>query len=138
MTYLLDTVTVSELRKGKRMDSSVAKWSRSIDPQPVYLSVVTLNEIRFGIRKVQPTDAAFAAVLVQWYRLLTKQPERIKIVAVDKAIAELAADFRFDFKMGYDDALIAATAHRQKVTLATRNSADFVSSGIRLINPWEG
>lgn len=53
MEVLLDTVTVSELRKADRMDRAVYEWHRAGQGQPAGLSVITMKEIRFGIRKLE-------------------------------------------------------------------------------------
>ncbi len=136
MRYLLDTVVVSELRRGeRRMHQGVRKWQVGIGE--VWLSVVTLNELRFGMRKVEKKDPAFAIRLLDWYGQIIGQPHRFHILNVDRPIAEMAADFRAAHDTPFEDSLIAATAQVHGLTLATRNTADFQACGIRLVNPWE-
>lgn len=136
MRYLLDTVTISELRRDtRRMHPAVARWQQNVGD--VWLSVITLNELRYGMRLVQRKDAPFAAILAEWYSQIIAQPQRFRILGVDRAIAELAADFRAAHNIPFEDSLIAATAKVQNLTLATRNSADFKACGIDLVNPWE-
>ncbi len=53
------------------------------------------------------------------------------------AIVEQAAEFRANHHTSVGESLIAATAHVHKLTLATRRTADFAATGIRLVNPWE-
>jgi len=137
MAFLLDTVTISELRKERRMHDAVRAWHESDAAGPAYLSVITMNEIRFGIRRQERRDKVFAELLSVWYANLIDQPELFPLLDVDLPIAELAADFS-----GYDvlsnaDSLIAATAKIHGLTLATRNTADFAATGIALVNPWE-
>lgn len=138
MRYLLDTVVISELRKGRsRIHPGVASWQKLVSDRPVYLSVVTLHEIRLGIRQLERRDTGFAALLSAWYQLLVAQPERFMPLGVDAPIAELAADWRYLYQMAMPDALIAATASVHQLTLVTRNTSDFVKTGIPLLNPWE-
>lgn len=136
MHYLLDTVTVSELRRDEhKMHPGVREWQVGIGE--VWLSVVTLNELRYGIQKVEKKDPSFALHLTAWYQRIIAQPQRFLILNVDRAIAEQAADFRAAFETPFEDSLIAATAKVHGLTLATRNTADFEACGIELVNPWE-
>ncbi len=135
MPYLLDTVTISEFRRAKKAHPAVQKWQT--DLTKVYLSVITMNEIRYGMRKVESKDPVFFARLTAWYDNLISQPERFRILPVNLSIAELAADFRASHQSPFEDSLIAATAKIHNLTLATRNISDFKPSGIPLVNPWE-
>lgn len=136
MRHLLDTVTISEFRRGKRrLHPAVELWQRDIGD--VWLSVITLNELRYGMRMVMRKDAAFAAILADWYAQIISQPQQFRILDVDRPIAELAADFRAAHGTSVEDSLIAATAKIHGLTLATRNTADFTATGIDLVNPWE-
>jgi len=135
MRYLLDTVTISEFRQKDKVHPRVRKWQESIGD--VWLSVVTLNELRYGMRKVESRDPAFASRLSAWYFQIITQPQRFRIVNVDRAIAELAADFRAAHQTPFEDSLIAATAKIHGLTLATRNTGDFQGTDISLVNPWK-
>lgn len=136
--YLLDTVLVSELRKGAKADASVIKWQEGISATPAYLSVITLLEIRIGTRRVRGQDPDFAARLEAWYegRLLPRF--RKHLLSVDQAVAEAAAELSAGRTLSPDDALIAATAKVHHLTLATRNISDFADTGISMVNPWSG
>jgi len=135
MRFLLDTVTISELRRADRVDPRVRKWQESIGD--VWLSVITLNELRYGMRKVEARDPVFASRLAAWYSHVIAQPQRFRILNVDRAIAEQAADYRAAHDTPFEDSLIAATAKVHGLTLATRNTVDFQATGIHLVNPWE-
>ena len=136
MVHLLDTVTISELRRDDRkMHPAVRNWQ--LDIGEVWLSVITLNELRYGMHKVARRDPPFANILAAWYDRIIAQPQRFHIMNVDRHIAEQAAEFRAAHGMSSEDSLIAATAHVHGLTLATRNTADFQACGIKLVNPWE-
>lgn len=135
MPYLLDTVTLSEFRKGRKAHPSVGKWQEGIGD--TWLSVITLNEMHYGMRKVERKDPAFAAILADWYRNVLCHPRRFRVVNVNRDIAEQAANYRAAFGTPLPDSLIAATAKVHNLTLATRNTSDFAPCGIDLVNPWE-
>lgn len=136
MHYLLDTVTISELRRDNRkMHVGVRNWQMDIGD--VWLSVITLNELRYGMHKVARKDPPFARILAAWYDRIIAQPQRFHILNVDRSIAEQSAEFRAAHGMSSEDSLIAATARIHNLTLATRNTADFQECGIQLVNPWE-
>lgn len=137
MAFLLDTVTISELRKGERMNRAVRSWHESEGGGPAYLSVITLNEIRFGIRKQERRNREFAELLQIWYANLVSQPEVFPLLEVSLAVAEVAADLRAAHGTSFNDSLIAATASVRDLTLATRNVGDFEMTGINLVNPWD-
>ena len=132
---LLDTVTVYEIRRGPRGDPGVWKWQQGF--RSAWLSVISLNEIHYGIRKVEPRDPVFAARLAAWYATIVAQPRHFTIAPVDRAIAEQAADFRASHGTAFADSLIAATAKVHGLTLATRNTSDFEACGIPMVNPWD-
>jgi predicted nucleic acid-binding protein len=136
MRFLLDTVTVSELRRADdKMNPGVLAWQKNL--RESFLSVITLNELRYGIRKVEPRDPIFAAQLTAWYSQIIARPQRFRILPVDRATAELAADFRAAHDTPFEDSLIAATAQVHNLTLATRNTVDFEACGVEMVNPWE-
>ena len=132
---LLDTVTVSEIRRGPKGDSHVWQWQQGLSRAS--LSVITLQEILYGIRNVERKDPGFAARLTHWYANLVAQPDRYRVIEVKRSVAEQAAEFRVTLGMALADSLIAATARVHHLTLATRNIADFEGCGIDLVNPWE-
>lgn len=138
MALLLDTVTLSELRKKADAHPAVISWQKSVTGQKYWLSVITLNELRYGYRKVEKRDPAFANTLKRWYQGIVANAVEVSFLPVDQSVAEQAADFRATLGLSYNDALIAATAQVHGLTLATRNVSDFSQTGISIVNPWEG
>ena len=137
MAILLDTVALSELRKKSKADSSVIAWQKAEGGALAFVSVITMNEIRYGAKKVAPRDPGFAARLNVWYLEILAAKTLYSILPIDLPIAEIAADFRAGFELSYNDSLIAATAKVHDLTLATRNTSDFEQTGIALVNPWD-
>lgn len=137
MPFILDTVTVSEFRKISKADRAVVAWQATLKNHPAYLSVITIHEIRFGIRMVERRDPGFAGTLGIWLDDLLSQSSHFPLIPVDLAIAKQAADYRGNDGLSYADSLIAASAKVHGLTLATRNTADFFATGIALFNPWE-
>ena len=134
---LLDTVVVSELRKGRRADPAVIDWQAKTTGLPTYLSVITLLEIRLGILRVQLRDAAFASRLQAWYDGHLLPRFRDTLLPVTQAVAESAAELSAARQLSPHDALIAATAHAHGLTLVTRNVSDFTGIAVPVVNPWE-
>jgi predicted nucleic acid-binding protein len=134
--HLLDTVVVSELRKGDAADARVLKWRDSSAEVPVYLSAVTLLEIRKGIRGVARRDPAFSKALEAWYRDRLIPAFEGRVLPVDSAVAERAGDLAGTRSMSSEDALIAATALQHDLVVITRNTRDFLGLGVAVGNPW--
>ena len=137
MPILLDTVALSELRKKSKADTSVIAWQKAESGAPAFISIITMNEIRYSARMVAPHDPGFAARLEAWYLEILAAKTLYSILPIDLPIAEIAADFRAGFELSYNDSLIAATAKVHRLTLATCNITDFQQTGIDLLNPWD-
>ncbi len=136
MPFLLDTVTLSELRKKSKAAPAVIAWQHLQAGSQAFLSVITMNEIRYGELKVEKRDPPFARRLAVWYQEILAAPTLYQIFPVDLAVAEQAAELRALHGLSQNDSLIAATARVHGLTLATRNTADFEATGIPLMNPW--
>jgi predicted nucleic acid-binding protein len=136
MSFLLDTVTLSELRKKSRTHPAVFAWQKK-QTGNAFISVVTMNEIQYGIRTVESRDVNFAEHLKSWYQEILAARDFFTLLPVDLRVAEQSADLRYHHKMSYNDSLIAATAICHDLTLATRNVDDFLGTNVKLVNPWE-
>lgn len=133
--YLLDTVVLSELRK-RRRNANVVTWVRSVRPEDLFLSTVTIGEVELGIEKQKPVNSTFADELSRWLeRTLRIYGDRILPLDVGGARrwGRLAA--RIGNK-GLDLA-IAATALEHGLTVATRNVAHFAPTGVPVYNPFQ-
>jgi predicted nucleic acid-binding protein len=135
--WLLDTVTVSELRKMERADRQFLAWEKTLSGLDTWISAITLNEISYGIHLVGARDPKFATQLRDWYRnQLVKQFSQ-RLLIVDIAIAEAGAEIRAAHRLSVNTSLIAATAKVHGLTVATRNIDDFTPTGVLVLNPWE-
>jgi toxin FitB len=133
--FLLDTNVISELRKGQRADSNVTSWFAQIADEEIFLSVVTIAEIRRGVESVRRRDPDSAASLDRWLaRLSEAHGERI--LPVDRAIAEEWGRMNVPDPLPVIDGLLAATARVLGLTLVTRNVADVEATGVELLDPF--
>ena len=131
--YLLDTNVVSELRKPKP-HGAVLQWIQEAADADLHISAVTIGEIQAGIELTREQDAEKAAELEQWLELVA---DSYNILPMD------AAGFRAWARLMhrasdtlYEDAMIAATAKLHKLTVVTRNVADFKGFGVTVLNPF--
>ena len=134
--FLLDTNVVSELRRGKKCDPSVAAWQKSQLVESCYLSVISLMEIRLGIELAKHRDAVGAKALARWYEGQVKNVFAGRILGVDEFVAEECAALHAKRTRPFRDALILATAKVHRLTVVTRNVGDFIDAGTPVINPW--
>ncbi|HEY8017101.1 MAG TPA: type II toxin-antitoxin system VapC family toxin [Dongiaceae bacterium] len=135
--FLLDTNVLSELRRRDRTDRAVAAWADNLDPSDLFLSVVTILEIEAGAMMVGRRDEAQGAMLRAWIDDKVLPAFEGRILSVDLAVAQCCARLHVPDPRGERDALIAATAIVHRLTVATRNIADFRPTGVALLNPWE-
>ncbi|HEX7058817.1 MAG TPA: type II toxin-antitoxin system VapC family toxin [Solirubrobacterales bacterium] len=135
MSYLIDTNVISELRKGKRTDPGVASWFARLPDQDIFLSVLTLGEIRRGIESIRRRDADSALALDRWLTSLGEL-HADRILPVDRQVAEEWGRLNVPDPLPVVDGLLAATARIAGIALATRNTADFELTGVSCVNPF--
>lgn len=135
MSYLVDTNVVSELRKGRRCDPGVAAWFAETSARDIFLSALTVGEIRKGIENIRRRDEPTAAALEAWLgELLATHADRI--LPVDAVIAEQWGRFNVPDPLPVLDSLLAATASVHGLTLVTRNVKDVERTGVECLNPF--
>ena len=134
--YLIDTNVLSELRKAHRAASHVVEWTKNIEPHCMYLSVISLLEIRMGILSVQRKDLAQGNILQEWLIKKVIPAFSGRILNVDMDVALRCAELHVPDPRSDRDALIAATALVHKMPVVTRNCKDFEPMGVPIINPW--
>jgi toxin FitB len=135
MTYLLDTNVVSELRK-RDPDPHVLAWYATVTSAELFLSVLTIGEIRLGIQRLRRKDEPQADLLEQWLQGLGVA-YRDHLADVDADVAEEWGRLNVPDPLPVIDGLLAASAKVRGWTLVTRNVADLQRSGVALLNPFE-
>lgn len=138
MSFLLDTNVVSEWVK-PRPNPRVVAWLADVDEDRVFISVVTLAELRHGVERMH--DGARRRRIDAW--LSHELPLRFegRVLPVDDAVADawgrmVAHRAALGRPIEPMDAFIAAVARVHRLTLVTRNAADFEPSMDAVFNPW--
>ena len=134
--YLLDTNVISELRKGGRANHGVTAFFATLAAEDIYLSVVTIGEIRRGLENVRARgDREQAGRLEAWLdKVVTDFSDRI--LEFDLDCAQVWGKLMSPHPQHPIDKQIAAIALIYDLTVVTRNTDDFVSSGVRKLNPF--
>lgn len=147
MSYLIDTNVLSELRR-QMPDSHVINWFTARPTSALYLSVLTLGELRKGIENLghstshNPTVSTRKLVLTDWLETELSQFFHGRILSVDAAVADRWGQLvaTANRPLPAIDSLLAATAIHHHLTLVTRNVKDFSDMGVdvlKVISPWE-
>jgi toxin FitB len=137
LSYLLDTNVISELRKGERADQSVTSWFADVAEEDVFLSVLTIGEIRRGIESVRRRDPDAGAALDRWINAVG-EAHGDRIIPIDRAVTEEWGRMNVPDPLPVVDGLLAATARVLGLTLVTRNVADVAGTKVELLNPFAG
>jgi predicted nucleic acid-binding protein len=137
--FLLDTNCISELVRGKP-EQRVLEWMAGADESLLYLSVLTLGEIRKGVAGLPQSKRR--THLETWLDLELQPRFSGRILPIDEVVAHrwglLAADAkRSGRSLPAIDGLLAATALHHNLTIISRNVSDFASAQVPILNPWE-
>lgn len=134
--YLLDTNVLSETRK-KKADPGVMAFLQATDSSALYLSVLTIGELRKGIAIKRRTDLTAARALAGWVEGL-EFGFTDRILPIDAATARLWGDWSGDRARPVIDTLLATTAAKHSLTFVTRNTRDISGLPLKVHNPWTG
>jgi predicted nucleic acid-binding protein len=134
--YLLDTNVLSETWKPKANPSVIA-FLKSAEPSSVFISVLTIGELRKGISAVRlknpdPNAATRLATWVEGIELSFSN----RILGIDAATARLWGDWSAERPRPVVDTLLAATAVQHDLTMVTRNLRDVRGIPVKLLDPW--
>lgn len=138
MNYLLDTCVISELI-GPIPDEAVINWMRQIPDERVYLSVITIGEIRKGITKLPESEKKNQ--LTNWLDTLLEDYQA-RIYPINLTVAENWGIIQGKAEnsgtpVASVDSLIAAVAQTYNLIVVTRNENDFASTNVTILNPWK-
>ena len=137
--YLLDTNCISELVRPKP-DPRVTEWMEAVDEALLYLSVLTLGEIRKGVAAL--AQGKRRTNLETWLEVDLQARFSGRIALIDAEIADrwglLASEAKRKGRaLSVIDGLIAATALHHNFTIISRNASDFAPTQVQVLNPWE-
>ena len=138
--WLLDTNVLSELRR-KQPAPEVTAFVAAKPLSQLYVSINTLAEIRYGIELIDDPERRAALTLWLDHRLRPMFAGRILPLCEDTLLQwRLIIESRRKrgHTFSHPDVLIAASAARHGLTVATRDLADFEAAGVPVVNPWNG
>ena len=136
--YLIDTDVISESRKEEKANPGVRQFFADADRDnvPMYLSVVTIGEMRQGVEIIRHRgDESQARVLERWLERVIDRFEDA-ILSFDQETAEICGRLRVPNRENPLDKKIAATALINELTVVTRNIAHYAPTGVGLLNPF--
>lgn len=136
--YLLDTNVISEIRKGQRANAGVQAFFQRViaTGDKVFLSVVTLGELRRGIDLIHHRgDTTQAQQLEAWLQQICVDYQNA-LLPMDADVAQVWGKLRVPHPENALDKIIAATALLYDLTVVTRNVQDFAGTGVKLLNPF--
>jgi hypothetical protein len=136
--YLFDTNVISELVR-PNPDANVVAWVRAEDESCFYLSVLSFGEIRRGIERLP--QGARRERLRRWLEIDLTDRFKGRILDIDRSVAEIwgmimARGAASSVRLPSIDTLIAATAERHGMVIATRNLRDFAFAAVAVVSPW--
>jgi predicted nucleic acid-binding protein len=135
LSYLIDTNVISELRKKKQCDRNVTRWFAGVAEEDIFISVLTIGEIRRGVERIQRRDRKSAAILNLWLQGIVDNFQE-RILPVDRAVAEQWGRINVPDPLPVIDSLLAATAMVHGLSLVTRNIKDIARTGVTCRNPF--
>ncbi|MDQ3061056.1 MAG: type II toxin-antitoxin system VapC family toxin [Pseudomonadota bacterium] len=136
--FILDTNVISELRHGKPNQSpDVRRWAAEQFTGRLFLSAITILELEQGILTLERRSPPQGSALRIWLTGVRAAFAGHVLPFTDQA-ATICASLHVPNPRSERDAMIAATAIEHGFTVVTRNTPDFVNTGVKLFNPWLG
>ena len=132
--FLLDTMVLSELRKG-RPSTFVQNWLSQQAAAQLFVSVVSLGEIERGAEKQRVLNPEFSVALFRWLETLQNNFSD-RILSVTPAVARRWGALSATLNRNDIDLLIAATAQVHQLIVVTRNAKHFDATGVEVIDPF--
>ena len=135
--YVLDTNVVSELRRPRRSDPMVRSWVRRVPLPDLFTTSINLMELRTRALRLIHRQDQRGRVIEDWIENHVVRAFKGRILAIDEAVGMRCAELHVPISRPYRDSLIAAAAMVHRMTVVTRNLADFEPMGVATLNPWE-
>ena len=134
--FILDTNIISELRRLERALPALKVWAATVPAAEQYVSCITIMELDVGALAIIRKDKVQGEILNRWINNHVLPFFKDRILPIDTEIARRCATLHVPNPRGDRDALIAATALVNGMTVVTRNVADFAPTGVPILNPW--
>ena len=134
--YLIDTSVILETRKGKQANPGVIRFWRAVDPDIVYLSVITIGELRLGMDRLKKRGALNEANKLEHWLTLLMTHYGHKIFAFDADCAQVWGRLMARHKNQTNDNQIAAIALLYGLQVVTQYPSNFEGAGVEIINPF--
>ncbi|UCM85940.1 MAG: type II toxin-antitoxin system VapC family toxin [Rickettsia endosymbiont of Culicoides impunctatus] len=135
MRYILDTNILSELKR-KIPNTKVLAWINQIPTELLYISCISVGEIKKGILKKAKTDISTALILENWLEDILISYSN-KILNIDLVVCQKWAELLIIDGTNDIDSQLAAQAIVHDMVLVTRNTKHFNKFGVKLLNPFE-
>ena len=135
--FIVDTNVISELRKPDRASPSLLSWANAQNPSSIYISVISVWELEYGILLKAHSDALQGKILLTWFETIVLPGYGGRILPVCLKTVRACAPLHVPNKRPERDAFIAATAIVHKMTIVTRNEKDFTGMNCAVHNPWK-
>ena len=135
MRYLLDTNVLSELRKRQRGNARVRAWFEVAMTESLFLSVMSLGELRQRVERKRRNDAVAARDLERWLEAMSALYAD-RILPIDERVAQQWGRLNVPDPLPAVDGLLAATALVHELTIVTRNTKDFLRTGAHVFDPF--
>ena len=140
MKYLLDTCVLSEYVK-RKPNSQVINWVDAQDELNLFISILSIAELKKGIIKIQNSNPNRHKKLWNWLQKLEQRFVK-RIIPLNEDILNTWAVICGQSeakgnKLPIIDSLIAATAYKHDLIIVTRNISDFKFLSINIFNPWD-
>lgn len=135
LKYLLDTNVLSETRK-REPHKGIIAFLEGAEPSALYLSALTLGELRKGVLLKMASDREAGARIALWVDGL-EQSFADRTIGIDAAIARVWGELSAQRPRPVIDTLFAATALVHELTVVTRNEKAVADiAGLKVLNPW--
>jgi hypothetical protein len=135
LQYLLDTNVLSETRK-KEAEQGVISFLSGVEPSALYLSVLSLGELRKGVALKKKSDPDAAKKIAAWVDGV-ELSFADRVLGINAATARVWGELSAQRSRPVIDTLLAATAMVHELTFVTRNTGDVQDIKLKLLNPWK-